>query len=765
MGRSSAIVRLAFIFVVISLVTASTGCSSSGPTTNTTFPVPANISLAPANSVALDVGSATQVFTASPKNSKNTVISTPVAFLSSNTAVLTIASNGLACAGTWDSIAAPQICTPGPVGVAQVTATSHGISSPPTTVYVHQHIDSIAISPVPGQTPPVGPCFSVGQIFNYQATALSRGLDITSTVGPFAWQSINAKVATLAAPTNSTPVAGLVVGQVQVLATTPGVTSLFVGNSNVTSQPLDFNTCAVQSIALAVTDGPSNSVNVIAGAGKTITATVVDTQGNTIAGVPLTWSASNPSTVSVSSEGVFSSSQAGGGTVVASCTPPTCNIGLQPLLPIYPESAVNVVVAPTTSTTTTTTPTTPTVYVASTGIFSSPAGNCATAAGCTSLLIPIATPNNTVGTPVALPATPNSLVFDRQGAKAYMGTDFSFFGSRGLMAITVAVPPTVAEFKSVIGKVLTVSPDGKKVILSGADPNAVPVPGSNAPPPATQVIVFDTASGTGTTLPIVGATAADFSPDNLKAFIAAGSSLYVFSTQDSLKKISLTAPANAVSFAPEGAFAFVSGGSTTSSVTAWSTCGLTSALTTNVLLPATPSFLQALNADSPNLANPPTFNTATTITSVLAVDSPGVDLFRVARKPDGCSPTASSGTATSFNLGQGSFVPTQLIVSQDGSTAFVIVSDRAAVLVFNIFNQTSSAIPMSGDAIPVRAALTPDGTGLYIAATDGQVHILDTRSGADVQQLSFPTDVTTLLSGLCSGVTTACNPDLIAIKP
>ena len=80
---------------------------------------------------------------------------------------------------------------------------------------------------------------------------------------------------------------------------------------------------------------------------------------------------------------------------------------------------------------------------------------------------------------------------------------------------------------------LAVSPDGKTVILSGADPNTVPVAGSSAPPPATQVIVFNTASNTGTTLPIAGATAADFSPDSLKAFIAAGSSLYVYSTLDS----------------------------------------------------------------------------------------------------------------------------------------------------------------------------------------------------------------------------------------
>jgi DNA-binding beta-propeller fold protein YncE len=137
----------------------------------------------------------------------------------------------------------------------------------------------------------------------------------------------------------------------------------------------------------------------------------------------------------------------------------------------------------------------------------------------------------------------------------------------------------------------------------------------------------------------------------------------------------------------------------------------------------------------------------------------------VSRAPVGCFPTATSGAATSFNLGQGSFVPIQLIVSQDGSSAFVIVSDRPAVLVFNIFNQTSSAIPIFGDAIPVHASLTPDGSRLYVAATDGQVHVLDTQNGSDILQLSFPTDATTLTSGLCSGVTFTCTPDLIAVKP
>ena len=407
-------------------------------------------------------------------------------------------------------------------------------------MYVHQHIDKIVVSPVTGQTPPAGPCFSRGQSFNYQATALSRGLDITGTVGPFTWQSVNADVATLAIATDSAPVTGLVSGQVKVTAHTPGITSLVASNGNVNSQPLDFTTCAVQSITLAVTGSTTNSINVTSGSGKTVTATVVDTLGNTITGVPLTWSSSNPASVSATcglgchsagrrrNRGCFlhsahlqywieaAASDLSGGRRRCggrSCQPPPRLPRPRPRftyrVPDFPLSA----------------------------------GNCATTVGCVSLLVPIGSPNNTVGTAVGLPATPNSLVFDRQGAKAYMGTDFSFFGSRGLMQITVASPPTVTQFKSVTGKVLTVSPDGKKVILSGADPNAVPVPGSNTPPPATQVIVFDTTSNTGTTLNIAGATAADFSPDNLRAFIAAGSNLYVWSAQDALKKISLTAPA------------------------------------------------------------------------------------------------------------------------------------------------------------------------------------------------------------------------------
>ena len=87
------------------------------------------------------------------------------------------------------------------------------------------------------------------------------------------------------------------------------------------------------------------------------------------------------------------------------------------------------------------------------------------------------------------------------------------------------------------------------------------------------------------------------------------------------------------------------------------------------------------------------------------------------------------------------------------------------MLVFNIFNQTSSAIPLTGDAVAVQASLTPDGSRLYVAAADGLVHVLDTQSGGDVQQLSFISDPTILQAGLCDGSAFTCTPDLIAVKP
>src|SRR5438132_240039 len=258
---------------VLTLIFALGGCGTK-TTRTVNFPAPASISLSPASSASMDVG-AILGFTATPRNSINATISTPVSFESSNTAVLTIASNGLACAGTWNSLSTPQICTPGPVGTAQVTATAQGISSPPTTVYVHQHIENITITP------------------------------------------------------------------------------LIASVSGVNSTPLSFNTCAVQSVQLTVDNNAQiNQIVLIKGAGKTIGATVTDVAGIPITGVPLTWSSSNPASVTVSSSGAVSTPGVGSASVIASCTPPACTRGLTPLTPMYPPTALPAIATPPANSTT-----------------------------------------------------------------------------------------------------------------------------------------------------------------------------------------------------------------------------------------------------------------------------------------------------------------------------------------------------------------------------------------------------------------------------
>jgi hypothetical protein len=383
-----------------------------------------------------------------------------------------------------------------------------------------------------------------------------------------------------------------------------------------------------------------------------------------------------------------------------------------------------------------------TVYVSST--------SCGTSDGCFSTIVPITAPANTLGTFLTLPATPNSLVFDRKGAKAYLGTNSGLLGSVGL-AVLDAAANALSSFTALPGKVLAVSPDGNKVIIS----DTAPADGPN------RVFVFDTTNRSSVTFQITGANAADFSPDSLKAYIVAGSTLYVYSKLDALRTIPLAAPADNVSFLSEGAFAYVAGGAP-SSVSVRRTCdnALAEDATGNqqiIPTPATPTFIKTL----PDAAH------------VLAVDSPGIDIIGVSNiNAAGCTPITGplphtpvvSDTLSSFNLGQGAFVAKQLIISQDGSTAYVITSSPGSILVFNIAGQISTAISLAGNATPLTASLTPDGTLLYVGASDGTLHVVNTVAGGDIQQISFsPTSLCQNSIGKPAPVN--CYPDLVAVRP
>jgi len=727
MGRFGVVVPA--VLASLTLVVAGlAGCSSSNPVRAANYPVPASLSITPSPYLSLELGTY-QAFTATIENAAKASITEPVTYISSKPGVVTVAANGLACAGSWDSLSSPQICTPGSTGVAQVTAVAKGVSSAATTVYVHEHIDKIVISTITTVPPaPTTPCLSVGQTIEYQASAFSHGTDITSTVGIFTWQALTSGVAAL-----STTATGLLQGQVQITAKVPGVTPIFASVGTANSLPVNFTTCAVQSITLAATGASTSST--------TITPTVIDTLGtligNTSTAVPLTWSSSESASASVSSSGVASAT-AGGATIIASCTPPTCNIGFLPSKPIYPENVIQMIA----NNTGTTQSQTATLYATSTA--------CGTIDTCVSTIVPVTVPANTVGSFVILPATPNSLVFDPQGAKAYLGTDSGRLGTKGLMVLT-ASSNSITQYPSTPGKVLAVSPDGRIVIVS--DTTDVP----------NQVYVFNTVINTNVALNISGATAADFSPDSLKAYIVAGSTLYVYSLLDALQTIPLSAPANDVSFLSEGAFAYLAGGDL-SGVAVYRTCDNADVTDPGKPSIPAPSLIKTLPGQAAlelHGVPPDTDNTF----HVLALNPPNIDIISVNTTPQGCVPTVSDGPITSFNLGHGSFKASQMILSQDGSAAYVVSPDLNSIVAFNIRGETVSPIGLIGDAVALHASLTPSGAFLYVGANDGTIHALQTATLSDLQQIGFPVDQSLCQNsaGQTFGIT--CNVDLLMVKP
>jgi WD40 repeat protein len=305
-------------------------------------------------------------------------------------------------------------------------------------------------------------------------------------------------------------------------------------------------------------------------------------------------------------------------------------------------------------------------------------------------------------------------------------------------------------YPSAVGKVLAVSPDGTVVVVS----DTVDTPN--------QVYIFTcTGAGTGTCsttasvpLNITGATTAAFSSDGLKAFILANSgnasTLYIYSTLDALETVPLssTVPATDVAFQAEGGFAYIAGGAA-AAVSSLAACSdLAAPAVTTTPTAGTPVLIRAL----PN-------------GNMLALDPPGFDLLvpTVGVSSNGCSvprpPYAPGGnlsvsnTASFLNLGLGNFLPTQWIVSADGSAAYLLANNAGAVLVSNITQRTLSAIQLTGNVLPVQAGLNPNGSLLFVAASDGQVHILNTLTVNDIQQISFQQDLANLETGLCGDVT------------
>lgn len=758
-----------------------TSCGSSNPTRVVPNGIPSSVSLTPSPNISLELGKF-QVLTATAKNGVGTAITETFSYQSSNPSVATVADNGNVCAGTWDSLTTPTICTPGATGATQVVASAQGVTSPPVTVYVHQHVTNIVISKVPNQLPTLSTlCLSKRapsgnpESTLYQAFAFNGNTDITASVGPFAWQAVSVPGQTNAVSLTSLPSGstqcpngqqGACLNQQIATASDPGVTSFFASAGGVNSSPLQFTTCPVQSISINALEGSQTSFLVSTGASTTLNATVTDSLGMTLTGVPLTWSSSNPVVVRAAgatstvfgSVGTATASTEGAASVTASCTPPSCNAGFVPSMPIYPTQAISFTVKQASNTT----PAAPTVYVTSTACGST-TQTCTTRA----ILISRAASNSTftVQAPITLPFVPNSFLFSPEGSTAYLGTNTLSFGTQTAMAFS---GNTVSQIPNVAGKILATSPDGATAIFSDTtdSPNRVFI---------CQSCTSLTSQSVSTFL-MNGAVAAAFSPDSIsggyKAYVvsgqpcpgaAGGGCLLVFSKLDAARMVPLPAPATDVTFIGNGTLGYIAGGDPAGSAFLPICDDPSTGSIGPVALPS--QFIRALPDGQ----------------SALALNVSNIQSVTAAIAGTGCTPPRGSLSITNnpgvaASVGVSNFTPTQFFLSPDGSTAYILGQTGSGangarlpfILAFNTTTQNTADISLAGNATPLSASVSPAGDFLFVGADDGAVHVIDTLTQVDIQQVALPFPQNSICIGPGNPPTqppVTCNPDLVAVKP
>src|SRR5438270_709182 len=104
--RLIAVLRLSIILSLLVTLSACGGSSKSSASST----VAAAIAITP-NPMSMDFGQV-QNISASVTNAAGTVLSTvTVTFASSDETLVTVATNGLVCAGQWDSKTTPVVCT------------------------------------------------------------------------------------------------------------------------------------------------------------------------------------------------------------------------------------------------------------------------------------------------------------------------------------------------------------------------------------------------------------------------------------------------------------------------------------------------------------------------------------------------------------------------------------------------------------------------------------------------------------------------------
>ncbi len=530
MRRFPALLCIAVVLII--------GLAACGGSKSSTIGPPATVTVIP-SSLSLTLGEVQQLTPSVTDSNGNILSNQTFTYASSNSSFVTVSSGGLVCAGTWDSLTTPIVCTPPTTGplptpAANITVTT-GSASTTVPVFEHAHVDAITITP--GTTD----CQSAGgdtpETNTFTAHAFSKGADITSLVGPFTWTVSPGTIGTVDTSGKCTTDNTCVI-----TAAKPGRASVTATVSGTISTPADFTTCPVQAISLHVSGATDTSVTLNTGQTSTLAADVVDTKSKTLSNLSLSFGSSQPVVATAANNPIIlTAGAAGTATLVASCTPSSCNTNLYPVYGNPFKASVNGSSATT-------------VYVASTA---------------STNLLPVDSSANSIGTAITLVNQPNSMVFSPNGAKLLLGS------SAGLMVFDIATNQGTTA-SAVVGKAISVSPDSNTVIVSDATTG--------------NLFIYSISSQTYSTVAFgAEATDAAWSPDSLRAYVVGGGKLAVLSP-GTTPRISAVGTVNDVDFLTQGSFAYLAGGS--ANVSVYATCNNTEV--TGVATPARPALIRSL---------------------------------------------------------------------------------------------------------------------------------------------------------------------------
>jgi hypothetical protein len=466
-----------------------------------------------------------------------------VSYGTTNNQLADVSPGGQLCAGTWNrntggGIADYTYCyypnplpaTKGlPYAVAYITATAYSVTSNPVAVYIHAPITAISLVTTSLSSSSSQQCFSQNQeaALDSQACYVSNGNQyefcapasvspanyactgglapgVTSvplcsaSIGTLNYSVSNSNVATFNATTNV------------LTAQQPGTTSITATISQSASSAGYFSTCPPASVKISLASGSTKGV-VTQGVSQNLTTTVIDTQGNPISGLNLSYESTNPVDVTATSGGGIIAAYPGVASIYALCEPGSCNpapineFGLNGNGLSLSSNPVSVTVPGTTS---------DFVWFA--------------APGQSQYFASMELLTGNPGSTVRLPFVPNSMVMDPDGNNLYFGSP------RELMIYSTAGNSLTKQDTSAPGVVLAVSPNNDELVINDQ------VRG--------LFYLYNTSSGPSSSFGGMGVAAA-WTPDSNTLYIvdsaAAGANhtntLYVYNTNIGWSTYDLTA--------------------------------------------------------------------------------------------------------------------------------------------------------------------------------------------------------------------------------